>query len=215
MNKFTLAAAAATLAMSATALIAAPGDAKRGPDANGDGVMSRAEVQAQVAERFAKADANGDGVLNEADKAARTGQMFDKIDTDKNGSISRAEFVAAHSGMGGGEHEGMETGGDHKMGGSGMDGHKMGERDPGMGRRGMGGGGAGMMLRMADANNDGAVTRDEAMAAALKHFDAMDANKDGQVTKAERPAAMQAMGARMRGNGPGGDMPLPPADDDK
>ena len=207
MNKFTLAAATAVMAMTATALFAAPGDARRGPDANGDGVMTRAEVQAQVAARFAKADANGDGTLNEADKAARTGQMFDKIDTDKNGSISRAEFVAAHSGMGGGEHEGMEMGGDHKMGAGG----------PGA-RRGMGGmgSGGGAMLRMADTNNDGAVTRDEATAAALKHFDAMDANKDGQVTKAERQAAMQAMGARMKGAGHGGDeMPPPPAADDR
>ena len=204
MKKFTLAASAAVLAMTATALVAAPGDARRGPDANGDGVMTRAEVQAQVAERFAKVDANGDGVLNEADKAARIGQMFDKIDTDKNGSISRAEFVAAHSGMGG-DHEGM----DHaKMDGPGKD-------RPGMAGRRMGGGGGGMMLRMADTNKDGAVTRDEAMAAALTHFDAMDANKDGQVTKAERQAAMQAMGARMRGNGPRGDMLPPPADDDK
>ena len=157
-----------------------------------------------MAERFAKADSNGDGVLNEADKAARMGQMFDKIDTDKNGSISRAEFVAAHSAMGG-EHGGMDTGGDHKMGkhGPGMGGHRMA----------MGSGGPGMMLRMADANNDGAVTRDEAMAAALKHFDKMDANKDGQVTKVERQAAMKAMmGARKQGNG--GAM-SPPTHDDK
>ena len=205
MKKFTLAAAAAAVAMTATALIAAPGDAKRGPDANGDGVMTRAEVQAQVAERFAKADANGDGVLNEADKAARTGQMFDKIDTDKNGSISRAEFTTAHSGMGMGHGElgGMDHG---KMGGGG---HKMG--GPGMGGQRMGGGGAGMMLKMADANNDGAVTRDEATAAALKHFDQMDANKDGQVTQAERQAAMKAMGARMKTHG---NMAPPPADED-
>ena len=212
MKKFTLAAATAALAMTATALIAAPGDAKRGPDANGDGVMTRAEVQAQVAERFAKADANGDGTLNEADKAARTGQMFDKIDTDKNGTISRAEFVAAHSGMMGGEHESMAHG---KMDGPGKDGP--GRDRAGMAGRRMGpGGGAGMMLRMADTNNDGAVTRDEAMAAALKHFNAMDANKDGQVTKVERQTAMQkmgqAMGARMKGHG---DMPPPPPEDDR
>ena len=201
MRTFTLAATTAALAMTATALFAAPGDTRRGPDANGDGTITRAEVQAQVAERFAKADANGDGTLNEADKAARTGQMFDKMDTDKNGSISRAEFSAAHSGMGmgHGEHGGMDhgkMGGDHKMGG------------PGMGGQRMGGGGAGMMLKMADTNNDGAVTRDEASAAALKHFDAMDANKDGQVTKVERQAAMQKMGARMKAHGD-----MPPADD--
>ena len=203
MRKFTLAATTAALAMTATALFAAPGDTRRGPDANGDGVMTRADVQAQVAERFAKADANGDGVLNEADKAARMGRMFDKMDADKNGSVSRAEFVAAHSGMGG-EHEGMDHG---SMGGPGMGGNRMGGR--------MGGGGAGIMLKLADTNNDGAVTRDEAMAAALKHFDAMDANKDGQVTKVERQAAMQkmgqAMGAKMKGHG---DMPTPPPPED-
>jgi len=201
MKKFTLAAATAALAMTATALFAAPGDAKRGPASGGDGTMTRAEVQAQVAERFARADANGDGVLNQADQAARTAQMFDRIDTDKNGSISRAEFAAAHDGMRG------EMGGDRAMQGSG-------------GRMGGRMGGAGAMLRMADTNNDGAITRDEAMAAAVKVFDRMDANKDGQVTRAERQAAMQAMGqatgARMRGNGPAGDMPPPPppGDDD-
>ena len=207
MKKFVPALGAATMALAlGAAAYAAPSAMRHGPDANGDGTLTRAEVSAQVAERFAKADANGDGVLNEADKAARMGQMFDKIDTDKNGSISRAEFVAAHSAMGG-EHGGMDTGGDHKMGehGPGMGGHRMA----------MGSGGPGMMLRMADANNDGAVTRDEAMAAAFKHFDKMDANKDGQVTKAERQAAMKAMmGARMQGNG-GGMMPPPPGDEDQ
>lgn len=200
MRKFipALGAAAMALALGAVAY-AAPGDARRGMDADGNGTITRAEIQAQVSERFAKADANGDGVLNDTDKAARMGQMFDRMDTDKNGSISRAEFTAAHSAMGGG-HEGM----DHaKMGG--------GERGgPHMGRRG--GGGAGMMLRMADANKDGAVTRDEATAAALMHFDRMDANKDGQVTKTERQAAMQAMGARMKAQG---GMAPPPADEDQ
>ena len=201
-----LGATALALALGAAAY-AAPGAMKHGPDANGDGTLTRAEVSAQVAQRFAKADANGDGVLNEADKAARMGQMFDKMDTDKNGAINRAEFTAAHSAMGG-EHGGMTMGGDHKM-----EGHKMGDRGPGMDGHRMGSGGGGMMLRMADANNDGAVTRDEAMAAALKHFDKMDANKDGQVTKVERQAAMKAMmGARMQGKG-GGMMPSP--DDDK
>ncbi|MDP3673987.1 MAG: EF-hand domain-containing protein [Novosphingobium sp.] len=197
MKKFTLAAATAALAMTATALFAAPGDVPGGMDADGNGTITRTETQAAVVARFAKADTNGDGVLNEADKAARMGQMFDRMDADKNGSISRAEFTAAHSAKGGG-HEGMDHG---KMAGRGMGGHRMG------------GGGAGMMLKMADANKDGAVTRDEATAAALSHFDRMDANKNGQVTRAERQAAMQAMGARMRGNS--GTAPPPPTDDDQ
>ena len=203
-----LGATALALAFSAAAL-AAPGAMRHGPDANGDGTITRAELAARVAERFAKADANGDGVLNQADKAARMGDLFDRMDTDKNGSISRAEFVAAHSAMGG-EHAGME------MGGGLMGGHQMSEHGPGMREHPMGmGGGPGMMLRMADANNDGAVTRDEALAAALKRFDKMDANKDGQVTKAERQAAMKAMmGAQMKGNR-GGMMPPPPGDEPK
>ena len=206
MKKFVPALGAATVALAFGAVAyAAPGDARRGMDADGNGTITRAEIQAQVTERFAKADANGDGVLNEADKAARMGQMFDKMDTDNNGSISRAEFTAAHSAMGGG-HEGM----DHaKMGGPGMGDHRMGGH---MGGGHVGAAGAGMMLRMADANKDGAVTRDEATAAALTHFDRMDANKDGQVTKAERQAAMQAMGARMKAHG---GMAPPPADEDQ
>ena len=197
MKKVFPALGAVTLALALGAgavAYAAPGDVRRGMDADGNGTISRAETQAAVVARFAKADTNGDGVLNQADQAARMGQMFDKMDTDKNGSLSRAEFAAAHSGMGmgHGEHGGMDhgkMGGDHKMGGSGMRGHRMG------------GGGAGMMLKMADANNDGAVSRDEATAAALKHFDQMDANKDGQVTQAERQAAMKAMGERMKAHG--------------
>lgn len=199
MKKALPALGAVTLALAlGAAAYAAPGDARRGMDADGNGTITRAETQAAVVARFAKADVNGDGVLNEADKAARMGQRFDKMDADKNGSISRAEFTAAHSAMGGG-HEGMghgKMGGDHKMGG----------------RRMGGGGGAGMMLKMADANNDGAVSRDEATSAALTHFDRMDANKDGSVTRAERQAAMKAMGARMRGNS--GTAP-PAADDDQ
>ena len=129
-----LGATALALALGAAAY-AAPGAMKHGPDADGNGTITRAEMQAQTAKRFAKADANGDGVLNEADKAARMGQMFDKMDTDRNGAINRAEFAAAHSAMGGADHESM----DHaKMGGSGMgdhkmDGHKMDGSRPGMG----------------------------------------------------------------------------------
>ena len=198
-----LGAAALALALGAGAF-AAPSNMRRGPDANGDGTLTRAEVSAQVAQRFAKADANGDGVLNEADKTARLAQKFDAMDSDKNGSISRAEFVTAHSAMG--ELGGMEG---HAMGD-----HKMADHGPGMGGHRMGKGG-GMMLRMADADNDGAVTRDEATSAALKHFDKMDANKDGQVTKAERQVAMKAMmGARMKSNS-GGMMSPPPSDEPK
>ena len=78
-----------------------------------------------------------------------------------------------------------------------------------------------MMLRMADTNKDGAVSKDEFLVAHVKHFDMMDANHDGQLTQAERKAARQKMhamagGMRHGGNRGGhdmeamGDMPPPP-----
>ena len=78
-----------------------------------------------------------------------------------------------------------------------------------------------MMLKMADSNKDGAVSRDEFLAVHAKHFNMMDANHDGQVTQPERKAARQkmhamgGMGGGMRhggehGDHPMGDMPSPP-----
>ena len=80
-----------------------------------------------------------------------------------------------------------------------------------MGGRGMGGM---MMMRMADANKDGAVSKHEFLAAAASRFDASDSNHDGSVTPAERQAARQAMHERMRGmmqHRMGGDGATPPA----
>ena len=70
------------------------------------------------------------------------------------------------------------------MGGEAMGGHRMGGR-------GMQGG----MMRMADANRDGAITRQEFLTASLSRFDRGDANRDGQLTSEER----RAMHGRMRG----------------
>lgn len=164
-----------------------------GMDPLGDKDLTKAEFVAKHGEMFAKMDSNKDGKLDQADRAAHHGEMFAKLDTDKNGSISRSEFDAAHQARGG---EGMKR--------------ERGER---------GGKMAKMMLRRADANKDGAVSRDEFMVGATAHFDMMDANKDGKLTKAERQAAHQKMRSKMGGKrggqgGPGGhaghDMPPPP-----
>jgi hypothetical protein len=70
-------------------------------------------------------------------------------------------------------------------------------------RRGPGGpggpGGPDMMARMADANKDGAVTRDEFLTAQSRHFGMMDANQDGTVTAEERRAGRAKMREHMRG----------------
>ena len=57
----------------------------------------------------------------------------------------------------------------------------------------------GMMLKMADTNNDGAISQAEFTAAALKHFDQMDANHDGKVTQDERQAAREADARQVAG----------------
>lgn len=174
-----------------------------GADPLGDKTVTRAEFMAKHAEMFDKLDANKDGKIDPADRAAHMGQRFDEADTDRNGSLSRAEFTALHDKMG-------------------PDGEKRGERrrdGDREGHRGMGGGkGMGMhMIRMADANKDGTVTRDEFMAGATQHFDKMDANKDGTLTVAERKAAraqMRGQRGHKRGGHAGhqmGDMPAPPS----
>lgn len=171
-------------------------------DPLGDKTVSKTEFLAKHGDMFDKMDSNRDGKLDSADRAAHMGQMFDMADTDKNGSLSRGEFGAMHqrgpdagAGLGEGMGKGMRHGGGH-----------------GMGMK---------MLGMADANHDGAVTRDEFLAGAGQHFDMMDANHDGSLTKAERAAARAKMGGKRHGGRGGhagqpmgdhqmGDMPPPP-----
>jgi hypothetical protein len=171
------------------------GDAAAGDDPMGDKTVTRAEFLAQHGQMFDKMDANRDGKLDAADRTAHMGQMFDEIDADHNGSISREEFAAAHQrGPEGGErreHAGMPGG--RQPGGMGM-----------------------MMVKMADGNKDGSVTRDEFMGMAGQHFDKMDANHDGKLTKEERKSARAKMKGMHRGAKPGGadghagHMPPPP-----
>ena len=177
-------------------------DGMPGGDPLGDKTVTKAEFQAKGAAMFDKLDANHDGKLDSADRAAHEGQMFDQADANHDGALSRDEFMAAHQRgpkgpAGAGKHRGGREGG------------------PGGGHSGM------MMLKMADTNKDGAVSRDEFLAAHAQHFDMMDANHDGQVTQAERKAAREKMGGmrhggkhgnHQMGRGPMGDMlPPPPA----
>jgi Ca2+-binding EF-hand superfamily protein len=47
------------------------------------------------------------------------------------------------------------------------------------------------LLKAADANGDGVLTRDEALAFAAQRFDALDANHDGKLTADEVRASFQ------------------------
>ena len=157
-----------------------------GGDPMGDKTVTKAEAQAKAAEMFAKMDVNKDGKLDQADRGAHRAQMFDRLDANKDGNVSREEFATAHRGMA----DGDKAAGEHKMGE-----HRMGKRGGGhMGGR--------MMMQMADANKDGAISREEFTAAHIRMFDMADANKDGQLTAAERKAHHAQMRQKMGGKAP-------------
>lgn len=86
---------------------AAPGPPNMG-DANGDGIVTVAEVRQQMASRFRALDSNRDGRVTKAEfdaarephgKAGGRGprggsRMFDFADANKDGSVTFAEFIA-------------------------------------------------------------------------------------------------------------------------
>lgn len=185
MKKTVLAIALLTTGLAGAAIAQAPAP---GSDPMGDKTVTKAEAQAKAAEMFAKMDVNKDGKLDEADRGAHRAQMFDRLDANKDGNVSREEFATAHRGMA----DGDKAAGEHKMGE-----HKMGEHR--MGKRGGGHMGGRMMMQMADANKDGAISREEFTAAHARMFDMADANKDGQLTAAEREAHHAQMRQKMGG----------------
>ena len=191
MKKWTIGIAAVALAATGTAF-AAQDTMRKGPDANSDGVITSAESQARADAMFARMDANNDGKIDQTDRDARQAErkanMFVAMDADGNGAISRDEFMSherPHHGMKDGERA-------PRMG------KKDGERRWG-GKRGHRGGMM-AMAKMADTNNDGAVSKSEFEAAHAKHFAMMDGNGDGQVTKEERKAAREQMKAQWKQN---------------
>lgn len=184
-------------ALIAAPVLAAPGDRNMG-DADGNGVLTRAEAQASAEQMFARMDANKDGKVDAADRAARRTEMqakrFAALDANKDGSISKAEWdqhSADRAAKRAERGEKRAAAGEARGGkrGDGMRGHHGKRGGHHGGRHGAMGGG----WMKADTNGDKAITQAEFTASALARFDRMDANKDGQVTAEERQAARQAM----------------------
>lgn len=178
-TRLILAAGIAALAVPAIAQTDAPQYPMR-PETK---AMTRADVEAKVRERFAKADLNRDGAVTteevkqaaEQRRVERRGKIFDRLDADRNGQISRAEFEAAA--------------GQRAEGGRGQMMRKRMMMRHAMRARMMGG----AMFARADANKDGRVTLPEVLNPTLERFDRADANRDGTVTPEERRDARMKM----------------------
>ena len=186
-------------ALAAAGAAVAQGAAGKGPHGGGHNKapITRAEAQTKAETMFVRMDANSDGKLDTADHGARKAAMFDRMDANRDGQLSRTEFVdfKPAPGAAGEGHEGPDAG-EHRMGERGG----MGEHGGMRGHHRRGHGMHGMMMRMADANKDGAVSRQEFVAGALTRFDQADANRDGTLTPEERRAAHGAM-RQHRGTG--------------
>jgi Ca2+-binding EF-hand superfamily protein len=146
--------------------------------------MTRASVQQRADRMFDRLDANHDGKIDEADRAVREKARFDRMDTDHDGKLSYAEFTASHGHRDGQHtaHAGQQPGalsahgGEHRMAISGF--------------RGRGGF---PMMRLAQAEKAGGLTKAAFEAAMLERFDRLDANHDGIVTPDEAKAARDKM----------------------
>ena len=165
--------------------------------------MTRAELQARVAEHFARLDVNKDGAvtMDEASAGRMDGDhlkrveirrermgdpnaAFDRLDTNRNGSISRDEFA-----------KGREMRIEKRIERRGPDGAMPGAMRMDHGGHGMAMMRGPMILKMADANKDGRITLQEATTATLQHFDKVDTNRDGRLTPDEMRAAHEKMRA--------------------
>ena len=203
MKKLLIGGAALLISAAAIAQVAPVAHTSAAPKAAK--VHTRADVQAKVAEHFAKLDTNRDGSLTKAEadaarqafRAARVERVkerrddrrehaFERLDSNRDGAVSRAEWDAASAQR------------EQRMAARDRNGDGRPDRR-GFRGAGMHGSFGGQMFDMADGNKDGRVTLQEAQAAALRHFDMADSNKDGQVTREERRQMHQQMRAQHRG----------------
>ncbi|MDG5751826.1 hypothetical protein P8R33_11965 [Qipengyuania sp. XHP0211] len=210
MRKTILSLSAAALALTGGVAFAQKGERA---DANGDGVITLAEMQARSAERFARMDSNSDGVLNHADRQAKMAEHFARIDADNDGEVTQAEMQAAHETRRAKRAERMAERGVertermNRRGGNRAE--RMAERfaaadtdnsggltmaemqamHEARGERGhRGKRGMNRMTRL-DTNGDQAISKAEFDAQVAARFARLDADDNGQVTAEERETA--------------------------
>ncbi len=168
-------------------------------DADHDGKVTRAEMEALRAQMFAQADTNHDGKLDQAELAAmraahggeRMAERFAQLDRDGDGKISKDEAPPRMTAMfdqADTDHDGKLTLEEWKA--ALPVGQERAER-PGapQGARGRG------PMAMMDKDGDGTISAQEFSAMPEHWFDVADANHDGVVTldelRAARPGPMR------------------------
>lgn len=223
MKKTALTLSAAALALTGTAVLAQNMGGKHSPDADSDGIITRAEMTTHADQMFARMDANGDGVINAEDRTARRSAKLATADTNGDGELSQAEMQAMHEARKERREERSEERAERRAermaerfaqadkdnsGGlsqeelqamheaRGERGHRGHEGRRG-GKRGHRGGGMHMM-RYADANGDKTITRAEFDKAVAEQFAKTDTDGDGQVTTEEMQARHKEMRAKIR-----------------
>jgi Ca2+-binding EF-hand superfamily protein len=197
MNRFALAGAAAA------ALAAVPAPAAIGSERTHGQPITRAEMQARVQAKFARADADRDGFVTQAEARAAAGEwkarharrgagrgnLFERLDSNKDGSISRAEAEAVPvraDRKGSGERRAalfarFDANNDGMVTRAEVDSRRS-ARAGFVDRLG------GKLFGRADADGDGLISLSEATAQGLARFERLDSNRDGVLTAQERRA---------------------------
>ena len=186
---------ASTLALTAGAAMARPGDYGPHCDTNGDGKISREEAQTmpRLAQEFDRLDTNKDGFLTRDELPrgyfrpyhGKRGGGWASLDVNGDGKISRDEararpYLSQNFDRLDTNKDGFLTRDEMPRGHyRGQGGHYSG---PGNHFRGQGGG-----FNRLDTDGDGRISREEAKANPQlgQNFDLIDANKDGYIDRSE------------------------------
>ena len=225
MNK-TFLSGAAVIALATGSALFAQAAAPAKPAPHRQQAELRTDVQGHVAKMFARVDANHDGFITDAEMqaagAAREAKvaehakeradkfdpaaMFARLDTNKDGKITQAEADATRNARA--QAKGKAPAKGHAAAGmfARLDTNKdsvitraefdvaAAQMHARMEQAGMhhGGGFGGRLIQAADLNKDGKVSTAEMQQMALQHFDKADLNHDGKLTPEERKQSRPA-----------------------